>query len=406
MASEFETIATNHVPEGWLGKAFSLSDGVTQQVLADGGGIALNTNGADGWVAPWAGVAKPAGDAVGVLLLLYADGLQPAGGSTITGGTVVWLRGSAGLYAHAIAVRANDLSGLRLHAPAGGRTLTVLKCGLYDMDSWQQMQTRDVIYFDGGSMTRASADGYVLPPATSMTLGGVMIDTSTLRITPAGLLSVLRQEIPTATADRLGGVKTGRGVRTAADGTLSVRLGRNLDFDANGAIEAPDIQTPDLSDYVTNTRLEAKLSDYYTKDLADAKFEPKGSGGGSGGDGGGGSGTEDFGKPTKTVKVRFMKIVNGEWDVSFDSAKTGYLDVNYNGAGFVDAPHVTAASSTAEVICQCASPNTTKFSLVAHYSGTGNNTTAHGSWSAIGPVEKEITIDLSQDSIDLTNQMA
>lgn len=392
MAGEFETIATNHVPEGWLGKQFPSSDGVTQQVLADGGGIALNTNGADGWVAPWAGVAKPAGDAVGVLLLLYADGLQPAGGSTITGGTVVWLRGSAGLYAHAIAVRANDLSGLRLHAPAGGRTLTVLKCGLYDMDSWQQMQARDVIYFDGGSMTRASADGYVLPPATSMTLGGVMIDTSTLRITPAGLLSVLRQEIPTATSDRLGGVKTGRGVRTAADGTLSVRLGRNLDFDANGAIEAPDIQTPDLSDYVTNTRLESKLSDYYTKDLADAKFEPKGSGGSGGG------GEADLSKyyTKEEADARFVnitdfakyRIVTGSWSAGGTvegGSQYGTVNVNFP-PGFTAIPNVSIQCENAQVNHVVQGVSETGFTI-AYYAINGGNQTVAGSYTAMGPVE-------------------
>lgn len=285
MADELTTIATNHIPRGRLSTPLR-GAGVSQTTQPDGSLIAqLGDNTTDGWVYPWMDVDMPAGDMVGVLLLSPTDGLAPAGGTAITlDDDLIWLRGSAAGYAHAIAVRAHDLTQARLHVPAAGQPLTILKVGLFDLPSWLAMQARGILYFDGDGITTTSNDGYTLPPATATTLGGVKVDTSTLSITADGLLSALQQRIPVATADRLGGVKTGRGLRIAADGTASVKLGRNLQYDANGAIEAPDIEMPDMSDYVMKSSLTATLNSYYTKELADATFQKKdssGSGGGS-----------------------------------------------------------------------------------------------------------------------------
>ncbi|MBT1171261.1 hypothetical protein [Bifidobacterium sp. SO4] len=278
------TIAVNHVPQGWLANPLAQASNVTQATRGDGSlAVTLAEGATDGYVRPWAGVAKPVGDVVGVLLLSSVDGLTPAGGESLDGATgLIWLRGGAAAYSHVMAVRATDLSQVRLHAPANRKPLTLVRVGLFDMDSWTQMQSRDIIYFDGGGITQAASDGYILPPATSVSLGGVIIDTSTLSITPEGVLSALRQEIPVASQDTLGGVKPGRGVQVSADGTLTARLGKNLNFDANGAIEAPDIESPDMSDYPTKSQLTSTLDSYVTKELADATYEKKGSGSGSG----------------------------------------------------------------------------------------------------------------------------
>lgn len=298
MADTLTTIAVNHIPKDRLASALP-GVGVSQTVQADGSLlIQLGDNVTDGYVTPWpVATTMPAGDMVGVLILAPDDGLVPAGGASVTlpsGDPLIWLRGSTSGYAHAIAVRAPDLTSARLHVPAGGRPLTILKVGLFDLPSWLAMQQRGVLYFDGGGITYAASDGYTLPPATATTLGGVKIDTSTLSITSDGLLSALQQRIPVASTDRLGGIKPGRGLRTAADGTTSVRLGRNLDYDANGAIEAPDIQAPDMSDYPTKSELTSRLDSYYTKELADATFQKKDSSGG---------GSTDPDQPSATGKA-------------------------------------------------------------------------------------------------------
>lgn len=283
---QMTTIAVNHVPEGWLARPLAQAQGVTQTARGDGGlTVTLAKGSTDGYVRPWAGVTKPDGDVVGVLLLTSIDGLTPAGGTSLEStGSLIWLRGGATTYSHVMAVRAADLTGVELHAPDTG-AFALLRVGLFDMDSWTTMQTRGIIYFDGGGITQAASDGYILPPATAVTLGGVKIDTSTLSITPEGVLSALRQEIPVASADTLGGVKQGRGVQVSADGTLNARLGRNLNFDANGAIEAPDIEMPDMSDYVTKSGMTSTLDSYLTKELADATYAKKGETGGGGGGG-------------------------------------------------------------------------------------------------------------------------
>lgn len=290
MAEDIEekVIATNLVTDPRLTDVFASATGVDQQKRSTGTGLVLtlNTGQTDGYVNPWYG--QPDMDCVGVVLTQPADGLDPVGGSSIgmaDNSRLVWLRGGKTGYAHAMVVRMDKPEQARLHVPADGKPLTVLKVGLFDMDSWQQMQSRGIIYFDGAGIVQAGADGYVLPPATTSTLGGVIVGDG-LSVTADGVLSVLKQEIPVATADKTGVVKPGKGVSVSADGTMNVRLGDNMVFDENGALSSIQPDAPDMSDYYTRTQVDQKLTSYYTKELADATFQKKDSGGTGGGGGG------------------------------------------------------------------------------------------------------------------------
>ena len=68
-----------------------------------------------------------------------------------------------------------------------------------------------------------SGSGYVLPPASASTLGGIKVG-SNLSITADGVLSATdtKYTLPPATKTILGGVKVGDGINVSDDGTMSV----------------------------------------------------------------------------------------------------------------------------------------------------------------------------------------
>lgn len=68
-----------------------------------------------------------------------------------------------------------------------------------------------------------SGSGYVLPPASASTLGGIKVG-SNLSITADGVLSATdtKYTLPPATKTILGGVKVGDGINVSDDGTISV----------------------------------------------------------------------------------------------------------------------------------------------------------------------------------------
>ena len=75
-------------------------------------------------------------------------------------------------------------------------------------------------------------------------------------------------------------VKAGNGVRVKSDGTLEIRLGKNLSFDESGNIDAAGGQSVDLSDIYTKAEVDGK---FLTKELAEATYATKdeiGEGGG------------------------------------------------------------------------------------------------------------------------------
>ncbi|RSX53931.1 short tail fiber protein [Bifidobacterium goeldii] len=271
---EFQTIATNWIKPDILTKPLPTANNTTQTTRTDGALAIVCTNTAkDGWVQPWNNTTAsgmPSGDKIGVLLLSPDDGLTPMGGASLDNGVITWLRGSSAGYQHALIIRAANLANVRLHAPANGRGLVVLKIGLFDLASWEQMQQREIIYFDGGGITTGGNDSYTLPPATTSIRGGVIIGDG-LTVDVNGRVSTLVKDLPIATQDTPGVIKEGKGVDITANGTLNVKLGRNLNFDESGAIEAPDITPPDLSDYYTKTETDGR---YYTKTESDAKFLP------------------------------------------------------------------------------------------------------------------------------------
>lgn len=282
-----EVIATNLVPDPRLTKILPGGVNVVQSVMSGGMGVSLERGAGDGdaYVTPWVDAGSAAGDKVCVLIVSSNTLAPPAGGVSLgdggDGSGLVWLRGASTGYAEVMAVRCADPAACRLHAPASG-VLTVVKSGVFDLDSWGAMQERGIIYFDGGGIIQASESGYTLPPATASTLGGVIVGDG-LQVTPQGVLSVIPQDLPIATQDTAGVVKAGNGVRVKSDGTLEVRLGKNLSFDTSGNIDAEaGGQSVDLSDYYTRSEVDGK---FLTKELADATYAKKdGSGTGEGGE--------------------------------------------------------------------------------------------------------------------------
>lgn len=70
----------------------------------------------------------------------------------------------------------------------------------------------------------SGGEAYVLPPATTSTLGGVIIGDN-LSVDGSGRVSASAGQtyvLPAATTSALGGVKIGTGVSVTADGTISV----------------------------------------------------------------------------------------------------------------------------------------------------------------------------------------
>lgn len=272
-----EEIARNLVPDPRLTKVLPGGVNVVQSVMSGGMGVSLEKGAGDGdaYVLPWSEAGSAAGDKVCVLIVSSNTLQPPADGVSLDdggdGSGLVWLRGASTGYAEVMAVRCADPAACRLHAPASG-VLTLIKSGVFDLDSWSAMQERGIIYFDGGGIIQASESGYTLPPATASTLGGVIVGDG-LAVTPQGVLSVVRQDLPIATQDTAGVVKAGNGVRVKSDGTLEVRLGKNLSFDSSGNIDAEaGGQSVDLSDYYTKTEVDGK---FLTKELAEATYATK-----------------------------------------------------------------------------------------------------------------------------------
>lgn len=269
-----EVIARNLVDDARLTKQFASAVNVDQTVLAGGGiSISLKAGQSNGYVVPWANESVPSGEVVCVLVCNPTPGLSPAGGASLTPGTgdsqPVWLRGSTGGYTYVAAIRTSTPKSMRLTAPSGGKPLIVLRSGIFSLDSWEQMQSRNLIYFDGGGMIYANSDDYTLPPASTVTLGGVIVGDG-LSITPQGVLSATSKPLAPATWDTLGGIMVGQGLTATAAGLVSVRLGDGLEYDSTGALTAPATTPPDLSDYYTKTETDGR---FYTKELADATFQ-------------------------------------------------------------------------------------------------------------------------------------
>lgn len=272
-----EVIATNLVPDPRLTKILPGGVNVVQSVMSGGMGVSLERGAGDGeaYATPWVDAGSAAGDKVCVLIVSSNTLQPPAGGVSLDdggdGSGLVWLRGASTGYAEVMAVRCADPAACRLHAPASG-VLTIVKSGVFDLDSWGAMQERGIIYFDGGGIVQASESGYTLPPATASTLGGVIVGDG-LQVTPQGVLSVIPQDLPIASQDTAGVVKAGNGVRVKSDGTLEIRLGKNLSFDTSGNIDAEaGGQSVDLSDYYTRSEVDGK---FLTKELADATYAKK-----------------------------------------------------------------------------------------------------------------------------------
>lgn len=385
-----EEIARNLVPDPRLTRVLPGGVNVVQAVMSGGMGVSLERGAGDGeaYATPWVDAGSAAGDKVCVLIVSSNTLAPPAGGVSLDdggdGSGLVWLRGASTGYAEVMAVRCADPASCRLFAPASG-VLTVIKSGVFDLDSWGAMQERGIIYFDGGGIIQASESGYTLPPATASTLGGVIVGDG-LQVTPQGVLSVIPQELPIATQDTAGVVKAGNGVRVKSDGTLEVRLGKNLSFDTSGNIDAAGgSQSVDLSDYYTKPEVDGK---FLTKELAEATYATKDeipSGGGGGGSDLSGYATENWVTSNFLDKDEYQayEVQNGSYTYG-NLGANGFASfkVNFNHA-FGTNPVVCAGTNQAAVNCTVATANSSSFTCLL-YNPTGGSLNVTVNWYAIG----------------------
>ena len=383
-----EEIARNLVPDPRLTKILPGGMNVVQAVMSGGMGVSLERGAGDGeaYATPWVDAGSAAGDKVCVLIVSSNTLAPPAGGVSLDdggdGSGLVWLRGASTGYAEVMAVRCSTPASCRLFAPASG-VLTVVKSGVFDLDSWGAMQERGIIYFDGGGIIQASESGYTLPPATASTLGGVIVGDG-LQVTPQGVLSVIPQDLPIASQDTAGVVKAGNGVRVKSDGTLEVRLGKNLSFDESGNIDAAGgSQSVDLSDYYTRSEVDGK---FLTKELAEATYATKDEIGGGGGGGSDltGYATEDWVTRNFLDKDEYQayEVQSGSYTYG-NIVANGFASfkVNFNHS-FSANPVVCAGTNQAAVNCTVSTANSSGFTCLL-YNPTGQlNVTVN--WSAIG----------------------
>lgn len=382
-----EEIARNLVRDPQLTQPMPGGVNVKQVVLSGGMGVTLGKGADDGpaYAAPWSDIRDVAGDKIGVLIVSTNTLTPPDGGVSMdTGGNgePVWLRGNSSSYMEVMAVRVTDPTQCRLYAPADG-VLTVVKSGVFTIDSWEQMQERGIIYFDPGSMVYATESGYTLPPATTTTRGGITVGDG-LTVTPDGRLSVIPQDVPVATQDTAGVVKIGRGLRTTADGTLEPRLGANLQFDSTGNIESTaETGMPDMSDYFTKSESDAR---YPTKEYVDDVYAKKTDI--PSGDGDKVYATEDWVESNFVSQSDFTKyrIVKGNISLTVGPDSQFRSQELFFNAGFTSTPVVMVECSNTQVNCCIQGTSSTKFTI-ACYAINGGTQNVTGSWIAIGPVD-------------------
>lgn len=384
-----EVIATNLVPDPRLTKILPGGVNVVQAVMSGGMGVSLERGAGDGeaYATPWVDAGSAAGDKVCVLIVSSNTLAPPAGGVSLDdggdGSGLVWLRGASTGYAEVMAVRCSTPASCRLHAPASG-VLTIVKSGVFDLDSWGAMQDRGIIYFDGGGIIQASESGYTLPPATTSTLGGVIVGDG-LQVTPQGVLSVIPQELPIASQDTAGVVKAGNGVRVKSDGTLEIRLGKNLSFDVSGNIDAEaGGQSVDLSDYYTRSEVDGK---FLTKELAEATYATKDEiPGGGGGSDLSGYATEDWVTNNFLDKSDYtgFEVQSGSYTYGrVDGGGFAQVDISFNHS-FSGTPVVSAGTNQAVLNCQVSSVNSSRFTVLLYNIGSGQVSNVHVNWWAVG----------------------
>lgn len=385
-----EVIATNLVPDPRLTKILPGGVNVVQAVMSGGMGVSLERGAGDGeaYATPWVDAGSAAGDKVCVLIVSSNTLAPPAGGVSLDdggdGSGLVWLRGASTGYAEVMAVRCSTPASCRLFAPASG-VLTVVKSGVFDLDSWGAMQERGIIYFDGGGIIQASESGYTLPPATASTLGGVIVGDG-LQVTPQGVLSVIQQDLPIASQDTAGVVKAGNGVRVKSDGTLEIRLGKNLSFDTSGNIDAEaGGQSVDLSDYYTRSEVDGK---FLTKELAEATYATKDEipPGGGGGSDLSGYATEDWVSNNFLDKSDYTGFEVQSGSYTYGSVAGGgfkQVDISFNHS-FSGTPVVSAGTNQAVMNCQVSTVNSSRFTVLLHNISSGQVSDVHVNWWAIG----------------------
>ena len=155
----------------------------------------VTSNGGTTW-GPWRVVSTP------MYATTYSPGFVKIDGSTITinSNGVISAVGGGG-----------SGSGYVL-PPASATTLGGVKVG-----------SGLSVTADGTLSATSGGSGYVLPPASASTLGGIKVG-SNLSITADGILSATdtKYTLPPATKTILGGVKVGDGINVSDDGTISV----------------------------------------------------------------------------------------------------------------------------------------------------------------------------------------
>lgn len=142
-------------------------------------------------------------------------------------------------------------------------------------------------------ITASGGSSYTLPTASTVILGGVRVDGSSIQINGSGVISAATYTLPTATASVLGGIKIGEGL-TITNGVVSVSGGgvatqadtlkvgsqyRSASVDEPATGTASTIACRDIDGNLNavlfqGTATSAQFADLAEKYLADAVYEP------------------------------------------------------------------------------------------------------------------------------------
>jgi hypothetical protein len=142
-------------------------------------------------------------------------------------------------------------------------------------------------------ITASGGSNYTLPTATTVILGGVRVDGTSVTINGSGVISAATYTLPTSTASVLGGIKIGAGL-TITNGVVSVTAGgvatqadtlkvgasyRTATVDEPSTGTASTIACRDIDGNLNAVLFQgvatsAQFADLAEKYLADAVYEP------------------------------------------------------------------------------------------------------------------------------------
>ena len=189
--------------------------------------------------------------------------------------------------------------------------------------------TDDGKYLAADGTWKTVPSSYQLPPATTLTLGGVIIGNG-VNVDANGTISVTPYSLPTASASTLGGIKVGTGLSIDQDGILSAD--GSIEYRAGAGISIETASSGDPSTYDTT---HPYYSDTQTSAILDCPGRRR-------------TYTRTTTNPAYVVISR-VKNTGGSpnyWYTVYVISK----NINDTLCNFLDSDHFSGRSSTADAV--------------------------------------------------------